>query len=1002
MSKSEEETYSTIFTALKHPIRRKILRMLSKGAKSFSEMQEAFKIESSHLTYHIENLGDLLFKTKDGKYALSTFGEAATSTMYHVEETPKTPPRFPSLSIKWKACFAVLMVGLILSAGLYCVQYQTLSQLQNDYGAINAELELLLAEYNITKEEAERLLNDYENAMAEIELLQNLLEQYLGSNHIDNASAQEDTVTYDYYVVAGYDMVPTPPDPAPSPSGFQFTCDPPVYDFGNITKAPGKGYLYEGAEGTPYGSAYVTVNITNLLGYDITITNLTAEVTDGTLIKPFYFSPAGIWFGNFTLVWFDQLDPWDPVIPFDECNCYTGDVTVVRDGDEWCGAVGTPYSEGTQTGPASLVEPDLNGDAEATGHVAPIQLAAGSTFTEYFGIHVFGDAEVGTQINGTITLSLTYECEALPQTHHVYPGQSIQEAINSAQPGDTIFVHSGTYYELITIDKSISLFGEDRATTIIDAGWKDTVVSVTTDNVTVSGFTIRNAGGYLIWSCIELGASRITVKDNIITASYIGILVGGDHNTIIDNTIVATGAGMVLHRSRGNILRNNEMIDNDMSNFAVWGESLSDFFQDIDTSNLVDGKPIYYLVNQSNLIIDSSTAPHIGYLALINSRNITVRDLELKTRNDEGMLLAWTTKSIIQNVNVSNNHQGVSLRASCDNMIADNTISDNYYGISLGGSNNNTVINNRLSSNAYGINLASSEDNEIKDNVIRSSRDSGIYVGQSNYNVISYNALLENRYGIRLGKLVSRPESTGNLIIGNFISNNDCGINLGLFDGCKGNFVISNTVKNNTCGIQLHIARNNTVYHNNFINNRHQVYDESQVLPIRPSINTWDDGYPSGGNYWSDYADEDLRSGPYQNETGSDGIWDHPYEVDKNNQDKFPLVSPWEDLEPPVADAGSNQSVFKGMTVTFDGSNSTDNPGIVSYIWSFVDVTPKTLTGMQPNYRFNNVGDFEVTLNVSDYAGYWDTDTMWVHVLSDTTKPSTGIVSQEPAGPRRR
>jgi hypothetical protein len=66
----------------------------------------------------------------------------------------------------------------------------------------------------------------------------------------DIASAQvpEETVTYEYYVVAGYNMTPTPPDPAPSPSGFQFTVDPQVYNFGNIT--------YWGGVEPGYSTAY--------------------------------------------------------------------------------------------------------------------------------------------------------------------------------------------------------------------------------------------------------------------------------------------------------------------------------------------------------------------------------------------------------------------------------------------------------------------------------------------------------------------------------------------------------------------------------------------------------------------------------------------------------------------------------------------------------------------------------------------------------------------------
>jgi DNA-binding transcriptional ArsR family regulator len=94
MSSSEEDSYSMIFTSLKHPIRRKILRILSSEAQSFSALQKEFKIESSHLTYHIDGLGNLLYKTEDGKYALSSLGEAAVSMMGNVEE-PSTTSHFP-------------------------------------------------------------------------------------------------------------------------------------------------------------------------------------------------------------------------------------------------------------------------------------------------------------------------------------------------------------------------------------------------------------------------------------------------------------------------------------------------------------------------------------------------------------------------------------------------------------------------------------------------------------------------------------------------------------------------------------------------------------------------------------------------------------------------------------------------------------------------------------------------------------------------------------------
>lgn len=93
MAGFEEETYSTVFAALKHPIRRKILRVLSKSSKSFTDMQNSLNINSPVLTYHLEALRDLISKTEEGKYRLSSAGEGATALMERVEEAPKTVPR---------------------------------------------------------------------------------------------------------------------------------------------------------------------------------------------------------------------------------------------------------------------------------------------------------------------------------------------------------------------------------------------------------------------------------------------------------------------------------------------------------------------------------------------------------------------------------------------------------------------------------------------------------------------------------------------------------------------------------------------------------------------------------------------------------------------------------------------------------------------------------------------------------------------------------------------
>lgn len=143
----EGKPYSTIFTSLKHPVRRKILRMLSEKPRNFSEILEVLGISSSHLTYHLENLGELTFKTEEGKYKLSKLGEATVETMSRVEETPKPcaePKRPPSLPINWKSFFLMLMIGLLILSGESYSRYNSLKTFLNALSAEHEGLEALV------------------------------------------------------------------------------------------------------------------------------------------------------------------------------------------------------------------------------------------------------------------------------------------------------------------------------------------------------------------------------------------------------------------------------------------------------------------------------------------------------------------------------------------------------------------------------------------------------------------------------------------------------------------------------------------------------------------------------------------------------------------------------------------------------------------------------------------------------------------------------------------
>jgi hypothetical protein len=170
--------------------------------------------------------------------------------------------------------------------------------------------------------------------------------------------------------------------------------------------------------------------------------------------------------------------------------------------------------------------------------------------------------------------------------------------------------------------------------------------------------------------------------------------------------------------------------------------------------------------------------------------------------------------------------------------------------------------------------------------------------------VISKNYIANKNTGIRI------CQSVRNTIVQNKIVNNEYGIAI-LFESSS-NTVTENVIAKNIIGISLsgHLVKQNTVFHNSFLCNDYQVFGYELE-------NAWDDSYPSGGNYWSDYSSTDLYQGPYQNETGSDGIGDTPYVIGVGAMDRYPLMNPY-DAQHDIgilAVVTSRIIVWEGLTV---------------------------------------------------------------------------------------
>lgn len=467
---------------------------------------------------------------------------------------------------------------------------------------------------------------------------------------------------------------------------------------------------------------------------------------------------------------------------------------------------------------------------------------------------------------------------------------NIQAAIDAPETlaGHTILVSAGMYEENVKLTKPISLVGENRSNTVIVANRTGSTVSIWASNSKISGFSIRG------------GTSGIALR-NV------------KNCTISDNDVKGNTYGVVLACSGGNILRQNVIAGNSY-NFHVSGRLLPNFLNDVDASNTVDGKPIYYWVNKKNGQIPLDA----GYVAVVNSTGVLVSKLSL-ARNGQGILFAFVTNSMIEHVETRNNYDGM-LITDCEECTltgneADNN--DNYgmelvrladchitqnkarnnggtsYGIRLSESLNVSMVGNKACGNTYGIVVQFSEACLISQNNVSYNNGMGIWPKFCERCTFTQNHACDNGfYGIE-------PEDSKECIFSqNYISNNGLyGIwLLGALDTCNSHIVKKNHIEENKVGIGLTNSSFNLIYHNNFFNNEHQAGTGDS------EGNLWNSSFE--GNYWSDYVgvDEDH-----------DGIGDTSYFIDESNTDKNPLMGMFTSLK---TSQGHQIPVISNSTIT--------------------------------------------------------------------------------------
>jgi rhodanese-related sulfurtransferase len=228
----------------------------------------------------------------------------------------------------------------------------------------------------------------------------------------------------------------------------------------------------------------------------------------------------------------------------------------------------------------------------------------------------------------------------------------------------------------------------------------------------------------------------------------------------------------------------------------------------------------------------------------------------------------------------------------------------------VGADSSNTVIDG----NGTGTVISVKADNvKVESFTIRNSSESGVRLIGGNYAQIQNNKITDNYCGVNVSSLY-------NMIFSNEIAGNQyCGV---LIAGGSST-IFENNITSNNYGICVNSSQpsdGNLIYHNNLNNTYEAVTNEATGL--------WDNGYPSGGNYWSDYDGTDIFSGEFQTVRGSDGIGDTAYTIDPNNTDRYSLIRQW--LWGP-----------RTLTITSTGGGTTSPaPGSFEYdTTAYVEVT---------------------------------------------------------------
>lgn len=452
--------------------------------------------------------------------------------------------------------------------------------------------------------------------------------------------------------------------------------------------------------------------------------------------------------------------------------------------------------------------------------------------------------------------------------YDIYDDDSIQNAINNASMGDIIYINDGNYTQNIIINKSISLIGNNA--TIHGSSPSDNVITVTVDNVNISGLNITgmySAGK----SAIQLyNSNNSNISDNYISIGYNNYynirLINSDNITIINNNISLGNYGIYTEYSNDAIIQDNTILGNRYNGVSLRYNSSDAIVVD----NIVswnDARGIYLYRYSNNIVIGNNTINHNG------------------NTDGTGIYMSYlcNNTTIIDNIIQYNTNKAIHVRDGCTyTRIINNNVSYND-----GNGNGNPIY-------VYCTTTAMCNNTIIEDNIVKANHD--IYNAAIHIYKANNNSVINNTVSMHNGphSAIELCISDDSIVSGNNVSFNTNMIYGGItiYSG-ENNVITENMVVNNTnYNINLLYGGDNLIY-NNYIGGNVSISGIGMVYTWNVTNTTGPNivGGPFiGGNYYTDYTG---------NDSDGDGFGGFPYFIPNpsglNNHDWLPLVIPAEE-----------------------------------------------------------------------------------------------------------